>query len=352
MRSSIAEKSPSPTVSTDTRSDLLVIEEQVIPTEYRRVPLDQVFLDPDNPRIQHAVRQKWNTGEIKQEDLQQLIWDRQSVSELFKSIRDNGGLIDPVHLRPNGKIIEGNCRTVCYLRLRKTFKDDPRWQSIPAIIIPQISDRQVAILQGKHHVAGKTPWEAYEKAGHLHFMSTKLGMDEKAIAKTLGLTEGEVTRTLQSYRIMNENLLPKLKGVDAGNVLQKWSFVEEFCKRKELKEYRSKPSNVDEFVSLIANGKLKRGVDVRSLGSIVQNSGALTSLKKHGIESAVKVARKSDPTVDSSLLKKVKQLTSLLKELPSPELDEIRENEKSQELLQELFAALKGAARAARVKLT
>jgi hypothetical protein len=56
-------------------------------------------------------------------------------------------------------------------------------------------------------------------------------MDEKAIARALGMREGEVIRDLKAYAIMTEQLLPKVK---SGNGLDKWSFVQELCKRKGL----------------------------------------------------------------------------------------------------------------------
>src|ERR1700722_18867994 len=146
------------------------------------MPLKNIKLDPLNPRIQHAVKQKVKDRQITQEELRKLILDQPGVSELFRSIRDNGGLMDPIHVRPDGSIIEGNCRVASYLKLHLIDKDDPRWQTIPAIFVPNITPRQVAVLQGQYHVAGKNKWLAYEKAGHLHFMNATLGMDEKAIA--------------------------------------------------------------------------------------------------------------------------------------------------------------------------
>lgn len=272
----------------------LIIEGEVIPIEHREMSLEDVRLDPSNPRIQHAVKRISKNRVISQDELRNLILEIPGVSELFKSIRDNGGLLEAIYVRPDGRIIEGNCRAACYLKLHDIGKrnKDTRWQKIPAVFVPQITDRQVAILQGYYHVAGKNKWLAYEKAGHLHAMHTKLKMDEKAIAKALGMREGEVIKSLQSYEVMTEKLLPKMTN---GNGLEKWSFVQEFFKNKNLEDYRSKSANVDQFVSLVVNNKLKRGTDVRKFAKILKHPRAINALKKEGVESAMSIVGKAIP---------------------------------------------------------
>jgi hypothetical protein len=327
----------------------LTIENESIPIEHRKLPLEDVRLDPSNPRIQHAVKKVSKNGTISQDDLRKLILDLPGVPELFKSIRDNGGLLESIYVRPDGRIIEGNCRAASYLKLHSISKNDKRWQTIPAVFVPHISDRQVAILQGQYHVAGKNKWQAYEKAGHLHTMRSQLGMDEKAIARTLGMRERDVNRDLKAYETMTKKLLPKMKG---GNGLDKWSFVQELFKRKDLEEYRSKPANVDEFVSLVVNKKVKHGADVRKLAKILKHKDAVKVLKKQDVDSAMSVVGKADPTADSGAFRKLKETANLLRDLPSKELQRLRDAEKPRLILQELFTALKDVAKATGVKLS
>ena len=329
--------------------ETLTIEGESIPIEHRKMPLDDVRLDPSNPRIQHAVRKVSKNGGISQDDLRKLILELPGVPELFKSIRDNGGLLESIYVRPDGRIIEGNCRAASYLKLNSISKHDKRWQTIPAVFVPNISDRQVAILQGQYHVAGKNKWQAYEKAGHLHTMRFTLQMDEKAIARALGMHERDVIRDLKAYETMTEKLLPKMKG---SNGLDKWSFVQELFKRKDLEEYRAKPSNIDEFVSLVVDKKLKHGADVRKLATILKHKDAVKVLKKQDVESAMSIVGKSDPTADSGAFRKLKETANLLRDLPSKELQRLREAEKPRLILQELFTALKDVAKATGVKLS
>lgn len=328
--------------------DTLIIEGEEIPIERGKMQLKDILLDPSNPRIQHAVKMLSSNGNTSQEDLRKLILDLPGVPELFKAIRDNGGLLEPIFVRPDGRVIEGNCRAASYLKLYSIAKDT-RWSKIPAFFVPKISERQVAILQGNYHVAVKNKWQAYEKAGHLHTMKYKLKMDEKEIARVLGMREGEVIRDLKAYETMTSKLLPKIKN---GNGLDKWSFVQELFKRKDLEQYRAKPENVDEFVSLVVDKKLKQGSDVRKLATILKHPNAVKALKKDSVTTALAVVGKADPTADSNAFRKLKQTTTLLAHLPQKELQRLQETEKPRLILQELFTAVKAVAKAAGVKLT
>jgi hypothetical protein len=325
----------------------LIIEGEAIPIEHRRIPLQDVILDPDNPRIQHEVKRVARNGKIGQDELRKLILDQPGVDDLFRSIRDNGGILEPIYVRSDGRIIEGNCRAASYLKLHGIKKADARWHAIPAVFVPAITDRQVAILQGQYHVAGRNKWRAYEKIGHMHHMHTDLQMDEKAIAQALGVKERDVIRDLKAYQTMREKLLPKMTG---GSGLEKWSFVQELYKRKGLEEYRSKPGNIDEFVSLVVEKKIKQGTDVRKLEKIIKHPSAVKTLKKTGVDDAMAVVGKADPTADSRTFQKLKEATTLLQHLKSKDLERLTED-KPQQLLQELFTAIKAAAKAAGVKL-
>jgi hypothetical protein len=329
--------------------ETLTIDGTAIPIEHRRMPLADVCLDPSNPRIQHAVKRVSGDGVISAEALLKVILESPGVSELFKLIRDNGGLHDPIFVRPDGRVIEGNCRAASFLKLHSIAPKDSRWLTIPAVFVPKISDRQIAILQGQYHIAGKNKWLAYEKAGHLHHMRTKLGMGEKAIGRAFGMHESEVIKNLQSYEVMTQKLLPKVK---SGNGLDKWSFVQELFKRKDLEEYRAKPANIDEFVSLVLDKKLKQGADVRKLGTILKHPNAVKALKKQDVDSAMSVVGKADPTANSGAFRKLKQTTRLLLRMAGPDLDRLRDSEKPQIILRDLFDAVKEVARATGVKLS
>lgn len=318
----------------------ILIEGESVLLEPRHIPLSEIRLDPANPRIQHAVKRRAKNGPLTQEELCSLVLEQPGASDLFKTIRDNGGLIEPIYVRPDGRIIEGNCRAASYLRLHNANKNDKRWQAIPAFLVPKISDRQVAVLQGNFHVAGKNKWRAYEKAGHLHTMHATLKMSAKAIANALGMQERVVTRLLDTYKVMSEKVLPRMKG----NGLDKWSHIEEFFKNKELEAFRGKSDNIDKFVDLVVTEKVKHGTDVRKLPAILNHSPAAKILHEKGVEKAISVVGRHDPTANSPVFRKVKELTKLLRGLEANELQRLRAEKKAQQLLRELSVAVNDVA--------
>ena len=320
---------------------MIHIEGDPVLVEPKRLALRDVRLDPENPRIQHAVSQHPQKDSLTRDELCGLIIDQPGVSDLFKSIRDNGGLMDPIYVRPDGRVIEGNCRTACLIRLHNTNRKDKRWETVQVLVVPDITDRQVAVLQGNFHVAGKNKWRAYEKAGHVYRMNKELGMSVKDIAKAMGTQERVVTRLIESYRTMKEKVLPKMKG----NGLDRWSYVEELYKNKALEEFRSKPSNVDRAVKLIVTKRLKHGADVRKLPRILKNSRATKALVTKGIDHAVSLLGQTDPTVNSQVFRKVKEMTETLRALSAVDLQRLRNESKPQQLLNNLHSALNDVAK-------
>lgn len=325
----------------------ILIEGEAIVLEPRHIPLSDIRLDPANPRIQHAVKQRAKNGPLTQDQICSLVLEQPGVSDLFKTIRDNGGLIEPIYVRPDGRVIEGNCRVASFLRLNKVNKNDKRWQEIPAFLVSNITERQVAVLQGNFHVAGKNKWRAYEKAGHLHTMHSKLKMTDKTIANALGMQERVVTRLLEAYKVMSEKVLPRMKG----NGLDKWSHVEEFFKNKELETFRGKSRNIDKFVDLVVNEKVKHGADVRKLPAILKHLPAAKILQKKGVEKAISIVGRHDPTANWPVFRKVKELTKLLRGLTANDLQRLRAERNAQKLLQELSVAVNDVAKTSGFKL-
>jgi hypothetical protein len=162
------------------------------------------------------------------------------------------------------------------------------------------------------------------------------------------MQERVVTRLLAAYKTMREKVLPKIKGARG---LDRWSHIEEFYKNKDLEEYRKSEGNIDEFVSLVVDQKVKHGAQVRDLPKILKHERATKVLKKRGFKDAVAVVGRSDPTADSIVFRKVKELTEVLRGLASTELQRVRQERKPQQLLRELAAAIKDVAKTAGFEL-
>jgi hypothetical protein len=321
----------------------LSIQGRQVPQERRRFPTTDIRLDPENPRIQHLVRQKFKGAVPTQQQLRALIMEQPHVNELFKDIRDNKGILDRVLIRADGRLIEGNCRAACYMTLADAFKTAQEWQSIPADVLPDVTPVEIAILQGHHHVGGKTRWPTYEKAGHIYYMNNKLGMSVKNIASVMRMKEAHVQDVLKSYVLMTDHILPHMP---TGG-LKKWSYALEYYKDKSLQPLVSGK----EFAAMVVGGKFGKGADVRKLADVLGNSTASKTLKSKNFKDALSIVGKKDPTIDSTTFKRIAEITELLRGMAGEDLTRLKSEAKAQHLLRQLAKAVRQVAKATAIEL-
>lgn len=330
-------------------SGTLTIENQQVAAIYDELPLHQVRLDSDNPRVREQLRQLGVNGKVTPLQLRKLILEISGVPSLLRSIRENKGLHEPIYVRADGRVAEGNCRTAIYQFLTEAQPKEACWQRIPAWRLPAtITERQIAVLQGHWHIAGKITWRAHEQAGHLHHMNTVLKMTAAEIAAATRMTELEVSRSLQAYETMTKDVIPRIKNADGR---EKFSYVLEFYKDKKLQDFRNKKENVKFFTDLVVKDKLKGGAEVRKLHKILADEHTKQVLNTDGYAKAIALVGKSDPTADSAMFKKLASMTAALKNMRRPVLERIKSGTKEKQILQDLFVALKKVADATGVKL-
>src|ERR1044072_9162098 len=143
-----------------------------IPYKRTSVRVDQCELDGANPRIQFLSGQRGNN--ISQKELDELIWEKDTVKALSQSIFQNGGVYDAIIVQKDSKndkyrVREGNCRTVACRHLLEQDPNDSRFMTMPAMVFDvDLTDEDLAVLLADMHVAGKIRWDAYEQAKHVH----------------------------------------------------------------------------------------------------------------------------------------------------------------------------------------
>jgi hypothetical protein len=325
---------------------LVTVGGTALNAEYAELPLEKVQLSPKNPRLYQLLRRN---PSATPEDIQKFLLEQDGVPELQRQIRENKGLVDPIIVDSNYNVIEGNCRTAIYLKLREGRVSEPQWRTIPAYVLTEATKRQTMILQAIYHVhTNKIRWGAYEQQNHLHAMRTKLKMEPPEIARVLGLSEGEVQNLLDAYAAMTKHYLAKAK---PGEERKVWSHFLEFQKSPKLASFRSKEENVALFARLVKDKRIQKGADVRKLHKIVSNPKALQTLAKDGLEAAVREVGKADPSKIFPLFRQVRRTAKLLKGLTSTDLDEIRKNAAKQKEIRALYDAVLGVAKATSIQL-
>src|SRR5262249_32437384 len=155
------------------------------------------------------------------------------VRDLYRQVLINKGLVERIIVRPNGTVVEGNCRTVVYRKLLQKHPRDPARREIPAPMLPaDIGAKDVAILLGEMHVAGKNTWSSFEKAGHVYRLHEEFALTQDEIAQRLRMSKSKVNQLIRAFGVMKNKFLPKYPGPTSS---RKFSYFEELFKKPQLR---------------------------------------------------------------------------------------------------------------------
>ena len=288
---------------------------ETIRLRHDQVPLEQVVLDEDNPRI----RYRWGLRPGKAMD--DVVLSFPAVKSLLKDIRQNGGLRERVIVQDtvdgHYKVVEGNCRTVVYRRLHKDDPEDDAWKELPVRILPQkVDQRVIAILLVDFHVAGKIEWDAHEKAGQVYYMSKRLSMEHAEIALLMRTSKSTVGRFYAAYELFNDTFLKidngKYKRKGEGN----WSYFDEVYRRPVLKKRLKKdPKFGETFCRWVGDQRIGQPVNVRDLPAILDLPEALKvfmeSKPDKAFDEAKAIVDANDPEIGSEFFRLLAKLRDM-----------------------------------------
>src|SRR5713101_4178589 len=177
--------------------DYLTIQGKNIPYSRTSVPTEECELDPSNPRIQFLIGQR--AGSVSENELDELIWEKDPVKALAQSILQNGGVYEPIIVQRNGNgdkylVREGNCRTVASRHLLEQHPGDARFMTMPGMVFDvDLTEEDLAVLLADMHVAGKIRWDAYEQAKHVHDLYQLYGKTFEWLSDHLRLSKSKIT---------------------------------------------------------------------------------------------------------------------------------------------------------------
>jgi hypothetical protein len=322
--------------------DEITLDGKRVQVESVDMPLDQVSLDPHNPRIANTVSFSISDkGEKLQRKIEELLWQDDDVRDLYRQVLINKGLVERIIVRQDGSVVEGNCRTVVYRKLREKRPTERYWKLIPARILPpDIGDRDVAILLGEMHVAGKNTWTPFEKAGHVYRMHNDFALTQDEIAVRLRMSKSKVNQLIRAFDLMKNRYLPKYPGPASS---RKFSYFEELYKKPPLREWiNSTPGVEDLFVDWVGTGKLDQGAQVRELPSILEDEDAVNILSKEGFAAAQRLLAEDNPAITSKLFRRMVEMTDALKKAQLDDIQRVRKsgNSKARKIVTELNDSL------------
>jgi len=177
------------------------------------------------------------------------------VRELVLDIKNNGGLIEPVIVKPEtNEVLEGNSRLAAYRLLAKS--NAIKWGLIKCTFLPNgVDENTIFTLLAQFHIKGKKDWAPFEQAGFLYRRLNDHKLPIDTIAKDVGLKVGEAKLFIETYDFMLRH-----KEDDS----TKWSYYLEFLKSNKIKKMREQFEEFDDLiVEKIKNGEIAKATDVR-----------------------------------------------------------------------------------------
>ncbi len=192
-----------------------------ISTELRYAKLDELHLDPMNPRLGRG-----NTGrDVPQDKVLELMKDF-TLDELAISFLKGGGFWtheallvaeEELYGQPRLVVIEGNRRLAALKYLRNALNGRPssrKWQEIAQIAEPRLdlftkipyfkvdSREEIEAFLGFRHVTGIKQWEPPEKAEFIARLIDVRGMSYEEAMRRIGSKTPTVRQHYIAYRML------------------------------------------------------------------------------------------------------------------------------------------------------
>lgn len=343
----MAKKNPKATERA-ANSVVLMIKGQPVAVTYETVEALRIKLDAENPRVRLQVQRKFGGKKPSEPELIGVVREQPGFPELQKAIRENGGLHDPLIVRHNDVVAEGNSRAVVLRILGAGKPEDERWHTVPVMRLPQnLPEPVIACLLASYHVAGKTPWRLYAKAEHIYHLKNSHQLSVPEIAQATRMSSGSVEDYLAAFDYFQKELAP---GADPEVLENKFSHALELMKGKKLASVRDDPEKRKLVTRLIRDNTLS-GQDVRHIHKFFKNKKAVEALKKGRVATAKKAVAKSDPTVASKFLKKMEALEQELGRLPGTDIETLKINSAAARILIRLHSRIVEIAGLAKIEL-
>lgn len=295
-----------------------------------RRPLDSLRLDPNNVRFKHMNRS------LSDKEMEDVIWNEEDTRQLYNSIRQAGGLTNPVVILEDGTVKEGARRNVVLRKIKSEIKagKKTKWDTklksidnVPCIVLPEdITKLEMDIFLGREHVAGKKEWKAINRGWYIFNLHTEDNRTFDDIRDDLGIPKGEVVKKYTAFKWTKEFMEKYPKQAKISD----FSFFEELYKKKELREMVNGESQdlkwtFDDVMKWIAEGRFDDAGsrDIRILPRILTNPEARDTFIKDGF--GIKAAKLqlvlSDPSLSSDVLKQVKRTIVELRDMKISELE-------------------------------
>jgi hypothetical protein len=239
---------------------MLALNELLTPIDLK---LEQLLLDPNNPRFAELGETQENVPEIRiaEERVQHNAYDRMKASkfdviELRDTIKTVGYLpMDRIVVRawagnqewvePKYVVVEGNRRVAALKWLlelhdigRETFTKEQieNFTKLPGLLLDhqRAPDSVRWVLPGLRHVSGIKEWGPYQRARAVYVLR-EAGQTPQDVAQSLGLPTRAANQLWRSYLALEQMRADEEYGEFAEP--NKYSYFEEIMKRPNVRDW-------------------------------------------------------------------------------------------------------------------
>lgn len=265
--------------------------------DYMKLPIDQVELDLENPRIKQWL--EIYGGVITSEEIALALsassgtstTSTSTYSALKESIKVNKGIINPiiVNKRSDGKYIaiEGNTRLQIYREFAEADPNGP-WKEIIAIVYENLPVEQIHAIRLQSHLVGPREWDPFSKAKYLNQLSNIDKLPMAMIISFCGGKSSEIRKLIDAYTDMTKYYFRKADeaGIDPD--------PREFSKFAELQNRSIKEAlfahrySIEDFATWVVNGNIDNAQNVRKLPAVLSDPTARATFLSSNISEAVK----------------------------------------------------------------
>lgn len=301
--------------------DIIKGSEIIIDSKPIELPIDKLQLDPYNVRFQHLPKR------MTDEEIEKFIWEEEKsdITELYRQILAAKGLYEEPIVDSDFIIKEGNRRIICLRKLKNEAHNGKlpgfsphHFDKVKCLVLPKnISQKDIDLLLATKHVKGKKPWNAFNKANHIFNLHDIHGLSYDFISKYLGMGKITVIRMVDVYKA-TENYGKRYPSDK--DWFRNFTYFDELYKRRDLKEFRENPKNIEKFTEWVHNKKFIDVRDVRFLAKILVDKEALEIMERKKFADARLIVESKDPTVVSPEFKKIKETIDIIRSFSRKEL--------------------------------
>jgi hypothetical protein len=294
-----------------------------------------VKLDPTNPRVGFSMRQLAE-DERNEGACVLLLTSQEDTEALRRSIVASNGVQEPIYLRSDGRVAEGNRRVVALRAAQEEFPGNPRFSKMPAWLIPeQTPEHVIQDLLNEVHLGSVRGWAPYERALQMRALVDG-GLIEDEIAERYRMTPREVRQQLAAVEFMDRLYFPITSDPTDPEHRAKFSYFLEFYKNGRIQAHNQSVLDLQErFARWVRDARIDTGARVRRLPRILDSKEATRLLDVVGFEAADEYLAKQHPE-EQELYAVVERTRRRLALMTVTELVQLRGSEERKDILKSL----------------